>query len=219
MTLTRRSVALLAVAAVLALLNIWGARDVAVVEALPTLPAVLPDSVAVLQISTPVEKLRLERLSTDEASPEFARWRIVTPLQFPADAAQVRSLLRAFESGLAMDAHVDGGNHEDYGVDDQSGLLVELFAADADVPAAALVVGKPASGPSAFVRIPGSDDVYRADVGGRPRGPQGPPDRRGGRGPMGVGPRTGSPRTRAAADAARRPPSGLRRRVRRRGGP
>lgn len=167
MTLTRRSLALLAVAAVLALLNLWGARDVAVVEDLPAVPAVLPDAVAVLQISTPIEKLRLERASTDTASPDFERWRIVTPLQFPADAAQVRSLLRTFEAGLAMDAFVDGANHEDYGVDDQNGLLVELFTADGDVPAAALVVGKPASGPSAFVRIPGAEDVYRADVGGR----------------------------------------------------
>lgn len=167
MTLTRRSVALLVLAAFLALLNLGGARDVAVVEELPDVSAVLPDQVAVLQISTPIEKLRIERVSTEKGSAEFDRWRIVTPLQFPADAAQVRTLLRVFAPGLPMDAFIDSGNHDDYGVDDQNGLLVELFRPGEDVPAAAMVVGKAASGPSAFVRLPGAEDVYRADVGGR----------------------------------------------------
>ncbi len=169
MRLTRRSVVLLAMVALLAVLNVWSAGAPPVIEALPSLPAVPADSVAVVQISTPIEKLRLERVSTDASSPDFGKWRIVTPLDFPADAAQLQAVLATFAEGLPMDALVDGGNHEDYGVDDQNGLLVELYVTGQDLPAASVVVGKTAAGPSTFVRLPGAEVVYRADVGGRAR--------------------------------------------------
>ncbi|MES2644157.1 MAG: DUF4340 domain-containing protein [Myxococcota bacterium] len=169
MRLTRRSVVLLAVAALFALLNVFGRGGPAVVEALPSLPAVVPDTVTVVQISTPIEKLRIERESSEKGTPGFDRWRIVTPLDFPADAAQIRTVLDTFAAGLPMDAFVDGGNQEDYGVDDQNGLLVELYVVGQDIPAASVVVGKTAAGPSTFARIPGSEDVFRADVGGRAR--------------------------------------------------
>ncbi len=169
MKLTRRSLALLLLALVLAVLNLWDGRDTVQVESLPSVPGVIPETVAVVQISTPIEKLRIERVSTEKGTPDFESWKIVTPLQFPADAAQVRTLVRTFAAGLPMDAFVDSGNQEEYGVDDQNGLLVELFRAGEDVPAAAVVVGKTAAGPSTFVRLPGAEDVYRADVGGRAR--------------------------------------------------
>lgn len=169
MRLTRRSVALLAVATLLVVLNLFGRGGTAVVDALPALPAVAPDSVMVVQISTPIERLRMERESTEKGTPGFDRWRIVTPLDFPADTAQLRTVLDTFAAGLEMDAFVDGGNQEDYGVDDQNGLLVELYAAGQDLPAVSVVVGKTAAGPSTFARIPGSEDVFRADVGGRAR--------------------------------------------------
>ncbi|MFZ5480431.1 MAG: DUF4340 domain-containing protein [Myxococcota bacterium] len=163
MTPTPKTLALLALTLVLAAFTAVGAR-VETVESLPSLGVVAPADVARLQISTPIQKMTIERVS---AEPE--RWRIVTPLDFPADAAQVRSVLRTLGEGIPMEALVDEGNHEDYGVDDQNGLLVELFAAGAEVPAVAVVVGKSAAGPSSFVRIPGSEVVYRADVGGRGR--------------------------------------------------
>ncbi|MDP2317172.1 MAG: DUF4340 domain-containing protein [Pseudomonadota bacterium] len=169
MRLTRRSLVMLAAVAVLAVLNLWGRGGIEVVDTLPVLPAVLSDDVVVVQISTPIEKLRLERESTERGTPGFDRWRIRTPLDFPADSAQLLAVLRTFAEGLPMDAFVDGGNHEDYGVDDQNGLLVELYAAGQDVPTVSVVVGKTAAGPSTFVRIPGAEDVYRADVGGRAR--------------------------------------------------
>ncbi|MDP2306300.1 MAG: DUF4340 domain-containing protein [Pseudomonadota bacterium] len=169
MRLTRRSVALIVAAALLAALNLFGNGGPPAVEALPTLPAVVADNVTVVQISTPIEKLRIERESPEKGTPGFDRWRIVTPLDFPADAAQIRTVLRTFTDGLPMDAFVDAVNQEDYGVDDQNGLLVELYSAGQDLPTASVVVGKTAAGPSTFVRIPGSEDVYRADVGGRGR--------------------------------------------------
>lgn len=169
MRLTRRSLVLLAVAAVMVLLNVFGGPEIAGEDTLPALPPVLPEEVAVLQISTPIEKLRIERESMEKGTPGFDRWRIVTPLQFPADSAQIRSILRTFGPGIPMEAFVDGGNHEDYGVDDQAGLLVELFKTDEDEPASSVVVGKPSAGPLVFVRIPGAEDVYRADLDGRAR--------------------------------------------------
>lgn len=167
MRLTRRSMMLLALAALFAVLNLFGSGGPAVVDELPALPAVVADDVLVLQVSTPIEKLRIERESTEKGTPGFERWRIVTPLDFPADAAQIRAVIDTFAAGLPMDAFVDRGNHEDYGVDDQNGLLVELFVAGQEVPGVSVVVGKTAAGPSTFARIPGSEDVFRADVGGR----------------------------------------------------
>lgn len=167
MRLTSKSVALLVVTLVLALLNLVG-RGTEATESLPSLPAVTPDQVTRLEISSPIEKLTLERVSTQKGTADFERWRIVTPLAFPADAAQIRSLLRNFGPGVPMEARIDEGNHEDYGLDNENGLVVELFTGDA-VPALSVVVGKPAAGPTTFVRLPESDTVYRADVGGRAR--------------------------------------------------
>jgi hypothetical protein len=168
MKLTRRSILFLVVAAVLLVADLVR-FDTPPPEALPVLPAVIPEAVVRVQISTPIEKLRMERTSPEKGSPGFEQWKIVSPLEFPADAAQIHTLMRTFAPGIPMEAFVDSGNLEDYGVDDQHGELVELFRAGEDVPAAAVIVGKTAAGPSTFVRIPGSDAVYRADMGGQAR--------------------------------------------------
>ncbi len=165
MKLTRRSVAMLAVAAMLVLLNVVRPA-VPLADRLPELPLAIPEQIVRMQISTPIERLTIQRLSNEKGTLGFDRWSIVTPLEFPADAAQVRTVLRTFGLGLPMEAFVDEGNHEDYGVDDQNGRLLELFRAGDDVPVLAVVVGKTAAGPSTFVRIPGAPSVYRADVGG-----------------------------------------------------
>mgnify|MGYP003345685483 FL=1 len=83
MRLTRRSVVLLLVAVVLVVLNALDLRTGPAAEKLPVLAAVVPETVAVLQISTPIEKLRMERVSTVKGHPQFDQWRIITPLQFP----------------------------------------------------------------------------------------------------------------------------------------
>jgi len=163
----RKTWLLAGLAAVLAVLNLVGGA-VAPPTSLPTLPSVVPDEVTRVVIYTPIERLVLTRQEGGDARPEFAKWRITDPLDFPADASQVRALARAFGPGVPMEARVDEGNHEDYGVDDQAGKLVELYTTG-DTPAVAVVVGKPAAGSSVFVRIPGGDTVYRADVGSRTR--------------------------------------------------
>lgn len=167
MSPARKTWVLAAFAAILAVLNLVGGA-VSPPTSLPSLPSVVPDEVTKVVVYTPIERLVLTREPGGDARPEFAKWRITEPLDFPADASQVRSLVRAFGPGVPMEARVDEGNLEDYGVDDQHGKLVELYTSG-DTPAVAVVVGKPAAGSSCFVRIPGADAVYRADVGSRAR--------------------------------------------------
>lgn len=164
---TRKTLALLVLAVVLAAFNLVGGGT-GEVESLPELAAVPPDSVHRIEVSTPVQKLTLERVSRERGTPDFERWRIVQPLEFPADAAQIRSTLRVFGQGVQMEAKVDEGNLDQYGLDNENGLVVELFGND-PVPVSSFVVGKPAAGGSTFVRLPEDDAVYRADVGGRAR--------------------------------------------------
>ena len=169
MKLTRKSLLLLLVVAVLAAFNAIGPGGPAK-DDLPSIPAVAPESVVRVVISTPVDKMTLERASTDATSPDHERWLIVTPLQFPADGAQIRALLRTFATGIPMEALVDQATNdsktdEAYGLSNEKGLLVELFTGG-ELPSASVFIGKTAAGPSSFVRLPGGDAIYRADVGG-----------------------------------------------------
>lgn len=93
---------------------------------------------------------------------------VLQPYEGPADFMSLRPLLNAFVDDTQMDVAVDEGNLEDYGVDDQNGILVELFTAS-DTPSLSLVIGYDIPGGSSFVRLKDSDVVYRAKVGGRAR--------------------------------------------------
>lgn len=168
MTLSFKNRVLVAVAAVLLALNLVGGGAGPAAEDLPSLPAVVPNDVTRIRISNSVESLTLTRAATGKDAQDPDTWRITDPLDFPADASQVRTLLRAFGTGVEMEARIDEGNLEDYGLDDQSGRLVELYTVG-DTPTLAVWVGKTASGASTFVRLPGSETVYRADVGGMQR--------------------------------------------------
>lgn len=168
MTLSVKNRVLLAVAAVLLALNLVGGGAGSAREDLPSLPAVAPRDVTRIRISNPVESLTLIRTATGKDEQDPDTWRIAEPLDFPADASQVRTLLRAFGPGVEMEARIDEGNLEDYGLDDQSGRLVELYTVG-DTPTLSVWVGKTASGTSTFVRLPGSRTVYRADLGGMQR--------------------------------------------------
>lgn len=168
MSLSRKNLVLLAVAAVLVLLNLVGGESAGGAEDLPSLPVVVAEDVTKVRISNPIESLTLSRVAKGKDAQDPDTWRITEPLDFPADASQIRTMLRPFGAGVEMEARVDEGNLEDYGLDDQHGRLVELYTVG-DTPTLAVWVGKTAAGPSTFVRIPGSDTVYRADVGGMQR--------------------------------------------------
>lgn len=164
MSLTPKSLVLMAVAGVLAALNALDLRaPAAETSALPSLPVLDPKAVTRLTIGDQINMLVIER--ADPASP----WRIVAPLEYAADAKMVDTYVRALAAGIPMDTQVDVGHLEDYTVDDQHALRAELYTADAETPALAVIVGKAAGGDSSFVRLPGSEVVYRAAVGARSR--------------------------------------------------
>lgn len=163
MTLTRKSVALLAIAAVLTALNLLDLRSRdASGPSLPSLPVVAVDAVTRLTIGDQLNLLTIERASAD------APWNIVAPLQYPADAQVVAGFIKALSAGVPMTTRIDEGRLEEYGVDDQHALRAEIYT-DGATPAVAIVVGKTAGPDSSFIRLPGSDVVYRAAVGPRTR--------------------------------------------------
>lgn len=163
MKLTTKSLVLLAFAVGLAALDAFDLRPQAeaTVE-LPSLPTVALDEVTKVTIGDQINMLTIERAGKD------APWRIVAPLQYPADGPLVKAFVKALGKGVAMQTQVDQGNLEDYGVDDQHALRAELYTSGAE-PALAVIVGKTAGPESSFVRLPGSDAVYRAEVGARSR--------------------------------------------------
>ena len=140
----------------------------ALVEAIP---ALAPSKVRRIEISTALEKIRLERVSAEKDSEGFDQWRIVTPIEAEADSAQITALLRVFAGGIPIEAHVEDGGGTDwkqYGLEDQDARLLELFG-EGDVPVISVLVGRNTVGSTSFIRIPGTDEVVRADVGGRAR--------------------------------------------------
>ncbi len=161
---TSKSLGLLFVAVVLAALVGLDRRPVAEVEerGLPSLPVVAVDDVVRIVIGDQINQLTLEREGKD------APWRLVSPLQYAADEQVVGAFVRALAAGVPMDTQVDEGNLETYGVDDQHALRADLYT-DAAEPAVSVIVGKSAGPDSAFVRLPGSETVYRAAVGARSR--------------------------------------------------
>lgn len=144
-------------------------------EVVEIIPALMPEKVSRVEISTPLEKLVMQRGSMDKDNPEFSRWRILSPVQADADAAQITAMLRLFAPGIKLEARVDQGNLKNYGLEDQDAKLLELFT-DGDVPTISVVVGRNAIGATSFIRLPGEDEVYRADVGGRGRYDRGAAD-------------------------------------------
>ncbi len=95
-------------------------------------------------------------------------WTLVQPLEAQADRILVRSLLNLFQDPVTMDTRVDTGDRETYGLDQSNRILLELFTGS-DVPAFSLNVGADLPGGVSFVRMPDSEDIYRAKVGGRRR--------------------------------------------------
>lgn len=168
MTLTPKSRVLLAVAGLLAAIALLPSGSEAPAEALPTTAKVAPDDVTRITLGTALDTLVLARVGTDPKAPDYPAWAITSPLQADADAAQVRTLLRGLAGGVGMLAQVGEGDPKDYGLSNEHAINVQLYT-KGDVPAVSLVVGKPAGGPTAFVRLPDSPVIWRADVGGRAR--------------------------------------------------
>ncbi len=148
---------LLAIAAVLALLLALprGGDDTG--GPLPALPAIDRDGVTRIRFERAGQAILIER--------QGEVWRLLQPLQAEADAGSLEALLQIFGEPVPIDARVDVGHLESYGLDDNEGVRFEVFTGGAE-PALALVVGLDVEGGSTLLRLSGSDDVYRARLGG-----------------------------------------------------
>lgn len=160
--LSRKTLALLALALLLGLANLLPAGGSSVAEALPVLPAVDREQVTRVEI----RHGQLDKVVI-EGSLE-AGWEVVEPYASRADAILMRTVVSLFADPVPMEVRVDEGDAETYGVDDNEGVLVELFTSGEE-PALSVVVGADMPGGTSFVRLQGSDTVYRARVGGRNR--------------------------------------------------
>lgn len=159
--LTKKSLVLAGVAVVLAGLSLMEPSG-PVADVLPTLDGVAREEVTRVEITKgQIQKVVIEGTWDDG-------YEVLQPFEGSADFMSLRPVLNAFVDPIEMDLRVDEGDLESYGVDDQTGVLVELFTVG-DRPAMSVVVGYDVPGGSSFVRIPGSDEVYRAKVGGRAR--------------------------------------------------
>lgn len=161
MIVTRQTWAVLALALVLALLNLLPRQGAEALAPLPELPALA---------AADVTRIEVTRSIRDKVAmvPAAEGWDLVSGADGEADPAQVKSLLALFADPLPMDARVDRAELDTYGLDDGNRILVELFAGDA-TPALSFVLGWDGPGGMSFVRLPGDDAIYRARVGGRAR--------------------------------------------------
>jgi hypothetical protein len=172
MKATQKTVLLAAVAGALLALNLvdsgTGAR---LAEQLPTIEALPRDEVTRIEISTAVNTVVLEgdRIEGADGAGEDKRlWRLSAPIEGEADQVAVRTLLNNFRKDVTLDVKVDEGNLEDYGLDANNGLVVELFRGG-DEPDLSFTLGFDGPGGTSFIRLSGDDAVYRARVGGRHR--------------------------------------------------
>jgi hypothetical protein len=160
MPLSRTTITLLAIAALLAALLALPATRHAGQTDLPIISAVEPGAVDRISLVRAGQTTVIER--------EGEGWFLRQPLQAEADDASIRQVLQSFAKDVPVDLRIDEGNHEDYLLDDSNNIGLEIFTGGSE-PAISLVMGKDLAGGSTVLRLPGSDTVYRARLGGRHR--------------------------------------------------
>ncbi len=166
---TRKTVWLAGVALVLLALNLVDRGNRARVEsALPTLPAVDREAVTRIEVSNAVTKVVLEKFDETAGDKKQSVWHITAPIEADADQIAIKELLKVFRKETPMDARVDRGNLDDYGLDPGNGIVFEAWEGEGE-PVLSFTVGKDAGGGASFIRLSGDDAVYRARVGGRHR--------------------------------------------------
>lgn len=156
MMLSRTTQVLLGIAGLLAIVAFFP-TDKNSSESLPSLPAINRDDVTKIMLTKSGESIILER--------DGEGWDITSPLKADADSVSIKSLLMVFRKEVPVDLRVDKGNLKEYGLDDNTGVHFEVFTNSQD-PYVSFVVGQDVPGGSNLIRLAGSDDVYRARVGG-----------------------------------------------------
>jgi hypothetical protein len=160
MPFSRTTTLLLAVAALLAVLLVLPGQRHAGQADLPVISAIDPAAVTRIELVKAGQTTVIER--------EGERWFLRQPLQAEADGSSLRNLVQSFAKDVPIDLRIDEGNLEDYLLDDSNNIGFELFTGGAE-PAISMVLGKDLPGGSTVLRLPGSDAVYRARLGGRHR--------------------------------------------------
>ncbi|MEC7947405.1 MAG: hypothetical protein VX265_07525, partial [Myxococcota bacterium] len=151
---TRKTALLAATAVALLGLNLvdsgTGAR---LAEALPTIEALPRDEVTRIEISTAVNTVVLASDVAEGASGEDVEgrvWRLAAPIEGEADQMAVRALLNNFRKDVTLDVKVDEGNLDEYGLDANNGLVVELFRG-AEEPSLSFTLGFDGPGGTSFI--------------------------------------------------------------------
>ena len=161
MRLTAKTKALWLLALLLAGITMLPERVDPSLAPLPELPALEASEANRIEITHgALPKVVLQRQDTG--------WTILQPIQSPADNLLVGTLLRGFEEATPMDVRVDDGELETYGLDIEKRILVEIFA-QSETPQISFSMGANARGGAAFLRLTGSEAVYRSRVGARHR--------------------------------------------------
>ncbi len=170
---TLKTLVLAGIAGALAMLNVVDQGSSRRLTAqLPMLPALPRDRIQRIELSQATSKVVLER-SEDEVGEvmlgrDLGRWKITAPIDADADQAAVAAMIAAFRKEVPIDVRVDQGNLDEYGLEPGRGLVVELFGDTTD-PTVSFTLGNDAPGGTSFLRLSGSEAVYRARLGGRHR--------------------------------------------------
>jgi hypothetical protein len=160
MRLLIKTKALLGILAVLIVVNFLDRSIPSAESGLPSIPVMVKDDIKRIELSVASEKITLER--------EEETWMMKAPIEAKADWARIRSLILNFRKEIKMDALIDTDKEEQYGLDAGNAIIVEIWAGG-DQPSASFLVGNDSAYGSTFVRISGSDSIYRARIGGRRR--------------------------------------------------
>jgi hypothetical protein len=167
----RKTLALALLALLLLLINLVDAGTTGRLAAdRPVLAAVDRDTASRIEIASALEKVVLQGTPTGKqgVGEDKVAWALAGPITGDADPISVRNLLAVFRKETPLDARVDTGNFDTYGLDAGNGILVEIWQGG-EAPHLSLTVGNDGPNGTSYVRLSGSDAVYRARVGGRAR--------------------------------------------------
>ena len=94
-------------------------------------------------------------------------WRLVAPVQAPADPQEVDAIVAGLAGGVRPEARVaEGGDLAPFGLANGEEVRVDV---EGDGPIASLIVGADSGDGGTFVRLPDDERVFRARIGGHAR--------------------------------------------------
>lgn len=137
-------------------------RQQQTMEELPHIVALAKDDIT---------KIQLTHLGNTIVLEKNIDWQVVSPIQDRGDLARITALILNFRKDISMDALIDTldeSTEKQYGLDPSNSIVVELWG-NSISPDISFVLGNDSALGGSFVRLSGSNSVYRANVGGRRR--------------------------------------------------